>query len=461
MTSPGPVRQRLVLVSRSTGQFHSRAHRFASTCVARGHTVTLVALWRPGLATHERHPAGYTILRPPVRTLDGLPFGGLVRRLLPGLEGDAGATGLAWAIPGEAGATSDGGATPNGAATRRDQTVPPTTGRGLRRRLRWLADRARLPLAIRAQRRVAVRTVPAADVHIGMAFAGIPVALALAKRDRSRAIYDVTDVYLEARNLARTRGPLRAWLRRTERGWARASAAMTTANDPYADLIADRLGAGRPTVILNTPPRYEPPSPRPHRFHEALDLPADVRIVLFHGGLVEERGVEQLLAAIGDVPGAVLVLMGYGPLVPRVEAARRDPAVAAIVRLLPPVAPTELIGWVASADVVAMPIQPTTLNHRYTTPNRLFEAIAAGTPILAADLPGMAAIVHEIDGGVLVDPTDPAAIAAGLRDLLTRSEADVAAMRSRLLAAAHERYCWEVEETAFLGVLERVTGRPW
>ena len=50
--------------------------------------------------------------------------------------------------------------------------------------------------------------------------------------------------------------------------------------------------------------------------------------------------------------------------------------------------PTELLDWVAAADVVAMPIQPSTLNHRLTTPNKLFEALAAGVPVVASDLPG-------------------------------------------------------------------------
>ena len=54
------------------------------------------------------------------------------------------------------------------------------------------------------------------------------------------------------------------------------------------------------------------------------------------------------------------------------------------------VPPEELLPWVAAADVVAMPIQPTTLNHRLTTPNKLFEALAAGVPVVASDLPGMA-----------------------------------------------------------------------
>jgi glycosyltransferase involved in cell wall biosynthesis len=264
---------------------------------------------------------------------------------------------------------------------------------------------------------------------------------------------------MEARNLARTKGPLRAWLKRTERGWARASAALTTANEPYADLIEDRLGAGRPTVVLNTPPRYDPPSERPRRFHETLGLASETRVVLFHGGLVEERGVEQLMVAIEDVPGAVLVLLGYGPLVPRIETARADSAVAERVRLLPPVPPSELVGWVASADVVTMPIQPTTLNHRFTTPNRLWEAIAAGTPILASDLPGMAAVVRESTAGR--SSTRPT---RGDR----RRSARPAGSAARAIAAMRgacspppTALLLEVEEVGYLALLARVTGRPW
>src|SRR5438128_690851 len=70
------------------------------------------------------------------------------------------------------------------------------------------------------------------------------------------------------------------------------------------------------------------------------------------------------------------------------------------IHVLPAVAPADLHDWVASADVVAMPIQPSTLNHRLTTPNKLFEAMAAGVPVVASDLPGMATIVTETGCGV-------------------------------------------------------------
>jgi glycosyltransferase involved in cell wall biosynthesis len=131
------------------------------------------------------------------------------------------------------------------------------------------------------------------------------------------------------------------------------------------------------------------------------------------------------------------------------------------VYVLPAVPPTELLDWVAAADVVAIPIQPSTLNHRLTTPNKLFEAIAAGVPVVASDLPGMAGVVREVEAGILVDPTDPSAIAAAIRTTLAADEAERAETAARLLAAAHATYNWETQVERLFLEYERLTGRPW
>jgi glycosyltransferase involved in cell wall biosynthesis len=155
------------------------------------------------------------------------------------------------------------------------------------------------------------------------------------------------------------------------------------------------------------------------------------------------------------------VLLGYGPLVARFEAEAADPRHDGRLHLLPAVRPDELLDWVAAADVAAMPIQPTTLNHRLTTPNKLFEAMAVGVPVVASDLPGMAPIVRETGCGVLCDPTDPAAIAAAIRSVLEAPEAERRAFRDRALAAAHHPYSWETQVEVLLAEYGRLTGRPW
>jgi glycosyltransferase involved in cell wall biosynthesis len=105
-------------------------------------------------------------------------------------------------------------------------------------------------------------------------------------------------------------------------------------------------------------------------------------------------------------------------------------------------------------------IQPTSLNHRLSTPNKLFEALAAGVPIVASDLPGMARIVRETGAGVLCDPADPAAIAWALRTILDAPADERAALRRRILAAAHMTYSWEDQEVRLLDAYQRQTADP-
>ena len=300
---------------------------------------------------------------------------------------------------------------------------------------------------------------PGADLYHGMAYMGIPVALSLARRSGGRVVYDARDIYVAAGNLARLPGPLRAIVARLERGWARHVDRVVTVNEPYAGVMAAAWGPPQPLVVMNCAYRFDPPVPRDRRFHALLGLPPEARIVLYQGGFSADRGIEQLILAIRDVPDAILVLMGYGALEADVERAAADPASGGRIRLVPPVSPIELIGWVAAADVVAMPIQPTTLNHRLTTPNKLFEALAAGVPLVASDLPGMAPIVTETGAGLVVDPGDPAAIAAAIR--ATLDPVTHATMADRALAAAHERYNWASQAEVLLDEYGRITGLPW
>jgi glycosyltransferase involved in cell wall biosynthesis len=273
-------------------------------------------------------------------------------------------------------------------------------------------------------------------------------------------VYDARDIYVDARNIARLPGPARSLFARIERGWARRADRVITVNGPYADVMADRFGVERPLVVLNCSLRAQAPVARGRRFHEALGLPDDRRVVLYHGGLSPDRGIEQLLDAIPAIPDATLVLMGYGDLEATIRARAASPGLAGRVAVLPAVPPAELIEWVASADVAAMPIQPTTLNHRLTTPNKLFEAIAAGVPVVASDLPGMAPIVRETGCGSVVDPTDPAAIAAAIREILDGSPERRAAIIDGL-GRARETYSWERQVEILIAEYGRLTGRPW
>jgi glycosyltransferase involved in cell wall biosynthesis len=447
-SAPAVVRQACTLVLPSNGAFDSRAWRIATTLAGRGHDVTVMARSEEGLPDREDHPAGYRIVRVPVSAIAGLPWPirSIVQRRRRRARRVEGAPGAA--------SSPSGGPEP---------VAPPAPAGRIRRAVSAVLRLAAIGLTVRSQRLATRPLAPRADLVHAMAYMGIPIGLDLGRRDGAPVVYDARDIYVYARNIARLPRFARRLFGAIERRWARSAALVMTVNRPYAEVMARSFGLGLPAIVMNCSYRRPPRAgDAPRRFHETLRLPPTDQIVLYHGGLGPERGIEQLIAALPELPVDVhLVLLGYGPLQAKLAREAARPEHGGRLHVLPAVPPEELLDWVGSADVVAMPIQPSTLNHRLTTPNKLFEAMAAGAPVVASDLPGMAPIVRETGCGVLCDPTDVASIAMGLRTILDAPPDERQAYRDRALAAAQDPYSWESQVEVLLTEYGRLTGRPW
>jgi glycogen synthase len=301
--------------------------------------------------------------------------------------------------------------------------------------------------------------VEPADIWHGMWAGSLPALHRLRARFGGHTIYDSRDVYMRSRGFEQM-GAFKAPFAALERRWARGVDAVLTVNDAYAALLAGQFGIERPPVVRNTPDRYTLPAERPDLIRAALGLPSDTRVVLYQGGLLTDRGIEQGMEAILGVENAVFVILGVGkPTKEMADLAAAD-RLQGRVAFLPPVQPDRLLDWTASADVMLMAIQPTSINHRFTTPQKLWEAIAAGVPVVATDLPGMAEVVRETGCGVLVEATDPADIARGIRAIVDASPEEREAMRERTWRAGQERYNWQHEADTLLALYRDLLGQP-
>jgi glycosyltransferase involved in cell wall biosynthesis len=434
-TEPIPREQRIAYLSYSTGEFDSRTARMAATAVAAGYRVTVYARWEPGLERVAQGP-GYRIVRVPVEVRRAAPGLGFLRDLLRRRGPASTPSGAA-----------PSNATSSGAAGRRRRSIDP---------LGPFRPFAIFPLRPIAWAAALEEVAEPADLWHGMWAGSLPALAKLRRRHGGRTIYDSRDIYLRSRGFDRMGRGGRAILRALERRWAQAADAVLTVNEEYARIIERDLRVPRPPVVMNCPHRIEPPDPPPDRIRRALDLAATTRVVLYQGGLLPERGIEESMDAILAVPGAVLVLLGYGPLRDRLRETAARPPYRGRVHVLDAVPPAELLDWTASADVMVMAIQPTTVNHRHTTPQKLFEALAVGVPVVASDLPGMAAIVRETGCGRLCDPASPDSIAEAIRMLLALDEPDRAALRTRAISAARDRYSWDVQEETLLVLYRRL-----
>ena len=271
-------------------------------------------------------------------------------------------------------------------------------------------------------------------------------------------VYDVHDLILETGTAVRLPGLARRLLRRYERRLVTRVAAIVTVNEGLAGVLGSRFPRKRIEVVHNCPERWFPEKQSAgSRIRDAANIDRDAPVILYHGGLAAGNGIEELMNAM-LVPGleqAHLALMGFGERRERFLEMAAEPTWAGRVHVLDPVPPSHLLEWVASADVGAVVHPGSRVNDYLKTPNKLFECLAAGVPVVGSDFPLMRGIILDGPSGPLgstADPSDAEAIAAALRSILGLGQADLQALRDRCLTAAHDRWNWELESTRLTGL---------
>jgi glycosyltransferase involved in cell wall biosynthesis len=310
-------------------------------------------------------------------------------------------------------------------------------------------------------RRVMAQVMPA-DVWHAHDFNTLGLAVACAERFGGRLVYDSHEVFTEAGATSALPGGVRAVLRRMQRGWASRADAVITVNGSVAEVLREQLGVPHVGVIHNF---ANPPAGGASPLRERIGVRADADVILYHGSVTTGRGIETLIASFDDrrLDGAHLVIMGYGPLRPRIQALAGASEASDRIHFLPPVPPSEVTTWVAGADVAVMPIEPTTLNHRLSSPNKLFEAIAAGVPVVGPDFAEFRRVVYASGWGPLGRlhvHHSPTAIATAMHELLVQPAPERAALRARCRAAADGRWNWEAEARRLLNTYAALPSLP-
>jgi glycosyltransferase involved in cell wall biosynthesis len=316
------------------------------------------------------------------------------------------------------------------------------------------------PLHVRAWWRTLRRELPPADLYHAFGILTLPAALDLAHAARRAGrgglvIYDVIDAILDSNNYQNVPAPVLERYRRKEAEWVYRAAAVVTVNDALADHLHHLWPfRERPTVLLNCQPRWTSPTERPALIREAAGLPKERRIVLFLGKFGRQRGLEMAAEAVVRLQDAALVMIGAS-VNPHWDTAlagkSREPRFEGRHVVLPPVHPDDVRSWAASADASIIAVPANSLNQRLSTPNKFWESLAAGTPVvIGRELEVMRAIV-EADGlGAVADPSDPDDLARALGEVLDQPAEAYAAMRQRCLAVTRDRYNWEAAVEPYL-----------
>lgn len=237
-----------------------------------------------------------------------------------------------------------------------------------------------------------------------------------AQRNHARLVYDAHELET-GRNFGHSRlSPIYqrtwAWPERLLIGKADA---VLTVSEGIANELVKLYGIPQPILLRNCPERRPPR--RSTVLQDMLKIPQTLKIALYQGGVVPGRGIEPFLAAIQQLTGVVGVVLGDGPLLPflrsHVETRRWQR-----VYLPGKVPSNELPDYTASAQLGISLIQETCRSYRFSLPNKLFEYLQAGIPVLGSNLPEIARLIREYDVGEVADPDDPQSITSGISRLL-------------------------------------------
>jgi glycosyltransferase involved in cell wall biosynthesis len=313
-------------------------------------------------------------------------------------------------------------------------------------KVRWFVGYVR---NLRSWGRMAVEACGPVDLWHANDLTGL-AAIAHLIPEGTPLVYDAHELFLETGTSLALPWPARALLRKYERRLVARTSAVLTVNEGLARVLSARYAPRRIVAIHNCPNRWIVPTPRPTLIKDAISLEQGGPVILYHGALSANRGIEQLMQAMLQ-PGleqAHLAIMGFGEKREDYVSMAADGPWSGRVHMLDPVPPAQLLTWVASADLGAMPIQASTLNHYLSTPNKLFECLAAGTPVVTSDFPAMTAIVANDPAGPTGATCDPASVEAlgvALRSILELDQPELERMRSRCIEAAHNRWNWELE----------------
>ncbi len=171
---------------------------------------------------------------------------------------------------------------------------------------------------------------------------------------------------------------------------------------------------------------------------------------------MRRRGLPLLVNAMTQIrhASAVLVFLGDGPMVDPIKTMVADQKLEHRISFHPAVPPEVLDRYTQDATIGVFALEGQRLSYRLTLPNKVFEFIQAGLPLVVTDMPEMERIVRDHGVGEVVPDGRADVLAQTLDDLLA-DPARLERYRQASRAAARE-LCWENEQQVLRDLYRRL-----
>ena len=259
-------------------------------------------------------------------------------------------------------------------------------------------------------------------------------------------IFDSHELFCEVPELQES--PAKKWIWETLEKWIVPKLRhCITVNDSIAGIFEKKYGV-KFHAVRNI---SDPLLPETYKSRAELNLPENKRIVLLQGaGINIDRGAEELVEAMKQVDDTLLLIIGSGDVWNKLESTVEKEGLGEKVKLIRRIPKEQLVHFTANADIGISIDKNTNPNYYYSLPNKIFDYLQAGLPVLASRLPEIEKIVTNYRCGEFIESHEPGHLALRTRAMLESPQ--LKAYSTNALTAAKELN-WANEQQKLVAVI--------
>lgn len=273
--------------------------------------------------------------------------------------------------------------------------------------------------------------------------------VALAGIWRRPVVYDTHELFFERQLPAITRR-LTWILKPLERLLSRHARYVITVSDGCGEYLVRTYGIAEPVILRNA-------AELRHSTLNAIPVDSPGQHLVAHSGwLSEGRHLEQLVDALSCLPESVgLLLVGGGQLEEVLKNRAQSAGLSSRLLTLGVIESDQIVPTLRQATIAAVLIEGRFESYHYALPNKFFEAVAAGLPLVVSPIPEVKRLVEDYGIGTICDPSDPCAIADAIKTTL---EADTLARMRKNMQQAQADLNWETEARKLIALYDNMLG---
>lgn len=271
-------------------------------------------------------------------------------------------------------------------------------------------------------------------------------------RRRIDLVYDSHEIFCEVPELQETPLKKKIW-ERLEKSIVPKLKYCITVNQSIANWFNQKYRVDF-KVVRNIPDKI---SVNKIKTRVELNLPTDKKIILLQGaGINIQRGAEEAVEAMQYVDNAILLIIGGGDAVENLKFEVKRLKLESKVIMLPKMKPEELYQYTCNADIGLSLDKATNLNYQFSLPNKLFDYVFAGVPVLASPLIEIKSFIEKNNVGVCIENHTAKHIADKMNYMLTSTDYNVWKANTKIAAQENS---WEIEKKVWVNLIDKIKNK--